>query len=60
MPAMRAQASAVYVGVITIVASVGPVLVSGWHSVHGIIYNTMASGSACTQHTCTSALMCRM
>ena len=28
MPAMRAQASAVYVGVITIVASVGPVLVS--------------------------------
>ena len=28
MPAMRAQASAVYVGVITIVASTGPVIVS--------------------------------
>ena len=28
MPAMRAQASAVYVGVITIVASIGPVIVS--------------------------------
>lgn len=29
MPAMRAQASAIYVGVITIVASVGPVIVPG-------------------------------
>ena len=28
MPAMRAQASAIYVGVITIVASLGPVFVS--------------------------------
>ena len=28
MPAMRAQASAIYIGVITIVASVGPVIVS--------------------------------
>ena len=28
MPAMRAQASAIYVGVITIVASLGPVIVS--------------------------------
>ena len=28
MPAMRAQASAVYIGVITIVASTGPVIVS--------------------------------
>ena len=29
LPAMRAQASAVYIGVITIVASIGPVLVRG-------------------------------
>ena len=28
MPAMRAQASAIYIGVITIVASLGPVIVS--------------------------------
>ena len=28
MPAMRAQASAVYIGVITIIASSGPVIVS--------------------------------
>ena len=28
MPAMRAQASAVYIGIITIVASAGPVIVS--------------------------------
>ena len=28
MPAMRAQASAIYVGVITIIASLGPVFVS--------------------------------
>ena len=28
MPTMRAQASAIYIGVITIVASIGPVLVS--------------------------------
>ena len=28
MPAMRAQASAIYIGVITIVASIGPLLVS--------------------------------
>ena len=28
MPAMRAQASAIYIGVITIVASVGPIIVS--------------------------------
>ncbi len=28
MPAMRSQASAIYIGVITVVASLGPVLVS--------------------------------
>lgn len=28
MPAMRAQASAIYIGVITIVASLGPIIVS--------------------------------
>ncbi len=28
MPAMRSQASAIYIGVITVVASIGPVLVS--------------------------------
>ena len=28
MPAMRAQASAIYIGIITIVASLGPVIVS--------------------------------
>lgn len=28
MPAMRAQASAIYIGIITIVASIGPVIVS--------------------------------
>ena len=28
MPAMRAQASAVYIGIVTVVASLGPVLVS--------------------------------
>ena len=35
MPAMRAQASAIYVGVITIVASLGPVFVSSHN--HSII-----------------------
>ena len=35
MPAMRAQASAVYIGVITIVASSGPVIVS--HMTGGIM-----------------------
>ena len=32
MPAMRAQASAVYIAIITIVASIGPVLVSHDHT----------------------------
>ncbi len=42
MPAMRAQASAIYIGVITIVASIGPVIVSS--------PLTTASGTALEQH----------
>lgn len=34
MPAMRAQASAVYIGIITIVASTGPVIVSRVYNTH--------------------------
>lgn len=36
MPAMRAQASAVYIGIITIVASIGPVLVSHTCTSHAV------------------------
>ena len=36
LPATRAQASAIYVGVITIVASVGPVIVSMQSPPHSI------------------------
>ena len=34
MPAMRAQASAIYVGVTTIFASLGPVFVSSTNQTH--------------------------
>ena len=41
MPAMRAQASAIYIGVITIVASVGPVIVSIACIIFTVIRTTM-------------------
>ena len=51
MPAMRAQASAVYIGVITIVASTGPVIVSRAptminntkHTTHTVYINPVAT-----------------
>ena len=45
MPAMRAQASAIYIGIITIVASAGPVIVSYVLYVHTYMHIIIHEGS---------------